>query len=543
MHTNIKDRSIDIFFLSICLIASGFFSIYLGQDSNWDLRNYHFYNAHSFLNNRLTYDIAPAQIQTFLNPLLDIPFYIIIKYLKPIYYGFIVGAVQGINIWLVYKITSLTLIHIPKIQRYLLSIAAGVTGYYGAANISEIGTNFNDNITSLFVLGGLFLILRSIKKGKNAPLSLSTKALLASGLLLGCSAGLKLTTIVYFISMIFSLLLIGPAWNSNIKNAFISGIGFIVGFMTSIGHWMVLLWQNFNNPIFPFYNKFFKSPYYALSNFVDNRFFPHDKYQTLFYPFYFIKRQTLVSEVRFRDIRLAVCYILFALLIFIIFYNWVNRKFSCQEPLSCFGNSDHLKKIYTFIIVFFVFSYILWQCTFSIYRYIIPLELLSPVFIMIIIQYIFPFNKIYIPLSLGIFALIIVTMVPMHWGRVPWTKDYFDFKMPPIENVANSTIIMAGYDPLAYIVPFFPENTRFVRIQSNFFKPSSNTLLQVKVREALQNSKSLYILSKEKRLYKEKVDYDKILKLYNLKIVKQNFKKLSTRFDNDLILFPLSPLN
>ena len=540
IHEKIK---FDVFLLSICFFASGLFSIYLGQTRNWDLKNYHFYIAYSFLDNRLTYDIAPAQIQSFLNPLLDIPFYLVTRYLKPIYCGFLVGGLQGINIWVIYKIASLILANLSKIQRFFLSFAAGLTGYYAAANISEIGTTFHDNITSLFILGAIALILTSIQQNKNQKASISKKRLVASAFLLGCATGLKLTVAIYALSFVFSLLLIGSDWKNRIANTLISSLSVFIGIITTFGFWMVVLWRNFHSPLFPFYNKIFKSPYYDINNFIDDRFFPRDIYQTVFYPFYFIKRQKLVSEVSFRDIRFAVCYILFVLLIFILYYKWVNRKYGPQESLSSFEIQTNLKSIHTYFIFFFVSSYLLWQSTFSIYRYIIPLELLAPVFIILIIRYIFPFYKVFVPLSLITFALILATMVPMNWGRVSWGQDYFNVRIPEIHNIANSTIIMAGYDPLAYIIPFFPERTRFVRVQSNFLLPDSNTLLQVKIRKLLKNSNTLYILYKENRQYKEKVDYNSILKFYDLKITEQNYIKLSTRFDDDLYLFPVSQLN
>src|SRR6185437_15832348 len=39
------------------------------------LANYHYYNAWAFLNGRIGEDIFPAGGQTFLNPILDLPFY------------------------------------------------------------------------------------------------------------------------------------------------------------------------------------------------------------------------------------------------------------------------------------------------------------------------------------------------------------------------------------------------------------------------------------------------------------------------------------
>ncbi|HEY7578337.1 MAG TPA: hypothetical protein VH855_12135, partial [Acetobacteraceae bacterium] len=44
-----------------------------GTDTDWDLRNYHAYNAHALLTGRFWTDVAPAQLQTFFSPVLDIP--------------------------------------------------------------------------------------------------------------------------------------------------------------------------------------------------------------------------------------------------------------------------------------------------------------------------------------------------------------------------------------------------------------------------------------------------------------------------------------
>jgi hypothetical protein len=528
---------IDILLLVICFIASGFLSIYLGQDRNWDLRNYHFYNAYAFLNDRLTYDIAPAQIQSFYNPLLDIPYYWMMTHLLPVIYGFLVGGLQGINIWLIYKIAYCTLVYVSETKRRLLSIAAGITGYYGAANMSEIGTTFHDNITSLFVLGSLLLIVSSIQKRGNLQLYVSKKSVITAGILLGLATGLKLTTAIYSIPFVLAFLFIEIPWIERIRNFLISSLSIGLGFFISAGYWMTTLWKIFQNPLFPYYNKIFKSPYYEFINFSDHRFLPRDKYQILFYPFHFLKNSTLVSDGSFRDIRFTLCYMLLMLFLFMFYYKKVTLKYGHQELTGNFEFSGSLKNMFIFIIVFFVSSYIFWQYMFSIYRYIIPLELLSPVFILLIIRYIFPFEKILTRLSLAIFALIIVTVSPINWGRVAWADSYFDVRIPPLENIDRSIVIMADDEPLSYIIPFFPKSTRFISVQNNFTNPASKTLLQDKIRKILQESGgNLYLLYKEK----SRNDYDGILKFYNLKITKQNFKRLYTRFDDDLFLFPVA---
>jgi hypothetical protein len=61
-------------------IAFGLWSILLGIDSNWDLRNYHLYNAFALLNGKLATDLAPGGFQTYFNPLLDVPYYLAITH-------------------------------------------------------------------------------------------------------------------------------------------------------------------------------------------------------------------------------------------------------------------------------------------------------------------------------------------------------------------------------------------------------------------------------------------------------------------------------
>ena len=63
----------------LCVAVAGAASLLIGKDVNWDLRNYHYYNAFAFLNGRFGWDLAPAQIQTYFNPLGDFPFYALVN--------------------------------------------------------------------------------------------------------------------------------------------------------------------------------------------------------------------------------------------------------------------------------------------------------------------------------------------------------------------------------------------------------------------------------------------------------------------------------
>jgi hypothetical protein len=76
----------------------------IGQDTNWDLRNYHFYNPFAYLTGRMGHDVAVSHVATYYNPLLYIPFYYAVTGLPPKAVGFILGLLPGFNILFLYAI-------------------------------------------------------------------------------------------------------------------------------------------------------------------------------------------------------------------------------------------------------------------------------------------------------------------------------------------------------------------------------------------------------------------------------------------------------
>lgn len=56
-------------------LLAGLVSMQLGQDANWDLRNYHWYNPYAFLNGKIGVDLNPGQFQSYFNPTIDLLYY------------------------------------------------------------------------------------------------------------------------------------------------------------------------------------------------------------------------------------------------------------------------------------------------------------------------------------------------------------------------------------------------------------------------------------------------------------------------------------
>ena len=74
------ERLADLALLAVCVGVAGWIAVRMGQDANWDLQNYHYYIGWAWWHDHRAYtiDIAAAQLQTYHNPLLDLPFFLMV---------------------------------------------------------------------------------------------------------------------------------------------------------------------------------------------------------------------------------------------------------------------------------------------------------------------------------------------------------------------------------------------------------------------------------------------------------------------------------
>jgi hypothetical protein len=507
----------------VYFIGLGILSVILGQDVSWDLRNYHFYNPYMLLTGRFKYDILPAQIQSFFNPLMDVPFFVAIYYLKmpPVVVGFLLGGFHGLNQWFVHLITYQSLNKVSERYKLILSISAAITSILGAAYISELGTSIGDSTSSVFVLAGLFLIITCLSQKQ--PVSLKT--IILAGLLLGLGTGLKLTTALYSISLIVAINFLPTTFKEKIQNLIALIVSMAGGFSLTMGYWIILMWTNFANPLFPFFNKIFQSPYIETDfSLQDTRFLPKDIWQFLFYPFYFIQEQTLVAEVKFKETRFAIAYLLIVILLGVIIYQYTSRR-----SLDKQNNLVHLP-ILGFLLPFYCSAYLIWLKGFSIYRYLMVLELITPVLVILIIAYLYPQKKPVLIISLSIFALIVATVKPLDWWRMGWSDNYFGIDSQALKSYENSTIVMWGDEGTGYIVPYFPPSTRFVRLRGNM-GVSEGTLMRKNAEKFIAETPpdNLYILMTD--FNNKSPDIVKDLAAENLVIDKQNCQPFPTRIE------------
>src|SRR5260370_4001573 len=240
--------------------------------------------------------VPPAGIQTFLIPLAYLPAYLLRHHVGAPFWGMMLGSIHGLNLALIYWFSRLVLS--GSASGSTLAAALGMAGF-GPMTLSEVGTRFADILTALPVIAGLGLILSANAQHR-------TRYLIA-GMLIGGAVGLKLTNMIFFLGAGASLLFAARPLMALSYFA----IGGAIGGLTTGGAWAWTLWQEFGNPVFPFYNTIFRSSEAPLEAMADVRFMPHNLWEAFAYPFYWLIGNHRSSEGPFRDPPFAILFVLF----------------------------------------------------------------------------------------------------------------------------------------------------------------------------------------------------------------------------------------
>lgn len=413
----------------------------LGKELCWDLANYHFYDPYAFLHHRANQDIWPSSfIHLYLNPVLDLLSYFLVNTVSPRMVEFFLGAVHGINGGLLFLIARFFV----RSNKFALGIA--LLGLYGPTVFSGIGSFQNDNTVSLFVLGFILLQLHGIQR-------VSKIFVISAGTVLGIGAGLKLTVLIFFLGN-------AAAWfflpRKFLQSHIIFSLAFVVGMMISSGYWMWELWLKFHNPFFPFFNQLFHSPYFPAVNWSISRFKPVGWMQTIFYPFYF-SWNGQASDSLFLDFRFVVVYLLFLWAGIYVIAKRIQGTITLEER---------------WLYAFFILSYIVWQTYFSIMRYAVVLEMLTPLMIYLLLRRLIPGLFLQWLVCFLIFSFLFISMVPAQRVRAPWyTHNFFDVTLPSMVKNTTQAVVFVPYPAFAesleprpqnYWIPFFPTQWHFV---------------------------------------------------------------------------------
>jgi hypothetical protein len=445
--------------IGVCLVALAgciVFSLSRGQDINWDLRNYHYYASYALLNGRLDIDVAPSQLQTWLNPLPSLISYALINGLEPRAASVVLAVLSSVSIVLMYVMTILSLTDDGRANttlRYVLAALVGVGAFSSPMFLSEVGATFTDVLGGTFVLGGICLLLGH---------KFSTRGYFLGGLCLGIAVGIKLTNGFYVIGWVVALVVVERM--KFVVPVVMSGIGAMLTYLPVGGAWAGYVAMKTGNPFFPAYNDIFRSALYLPIAMVDDRFRPNGVYGALRYLVEWPAGTHPSAEVGFSDVR-------FTLLVVLALATLLSGRFAFSESVAPKDHGDpravFSRKTVIYLTVFFAVSFAVWIRQFGIQRYAVALEQIAPLLVVMMLSLLAASTRAMLIGAMVCVLLVVAGTRSANWGRVKLSQDWFSVRVPSELSAGNTLFVMLGGEPTSYVVPFMPRSDIFVRVEGN----------------------------------------------------------------------------
>lgn len=480
----------DAVLLVACVAAAGAFSLRQGKDANWDLQNYHFYNAWAWLHGQRAYrfDIAAAQLQTYHNPLFDLPFYWMVDAgWDPKVIAVALAVPAGIGAFFVIQLVRLLFRDLPLGERIVADAAAIVLGLTSAISLGVLGTTMNEWPGAALTMASLYIVVRALAHSPQA--ALSRGVLIGAGLLCGLATGAKFTFGVFAVGLcaaIFWRTLLQPAyWRRAFVEAFIFGLAVLAGTAATAGPWMWALWTQFQNPIFPYGNIWIKSPWWGQYEALGRAFGPHSFGEWLMFPFMLTSPpEFYVAEVSYVDARVPVLYGLTLL----AGAAWLAQRASAwmRRPRGAVPMEFRSTELWRVLGIFWAVSFLLWTAQYSIYRYLVPLHLLTGALLVGLLRHVVrPAFATVATVMLAV-GLVATTKIP-DWWRIHLGPKWFDVALPPIEK--DALVLLTTDGPMSYILPFFPADAQFLGINNNISDARRKTLMEDAIRRTIREHK------------------------------------------------------
>src|SRR5206468_3771648 len=219
-------------------------------------------------------------------------------------------------------------------------------------------------------------------------------------------------------------------------------------------------WLAFGNPISPYFNDVFASPLFERANFADTRFIPGSLLTAaITYPFAWLLGMHPTSEVPFRDARFALVVALLPVALVVSALRPARGPSGAPET----GSIVELRQFWLHSL-FFVASYAIWLKQFGYQRYALPLELLTGLILFLSLDRVLR-NRREVTFVFGLLAVFMVIWTrPANWGRIPYSKDWFGIAAPRDQAPPTLYVMMGDDEPFAYVIPFMPQTSRFIRL-------------------------------------------------------------------------------
>ena len=253
-----------LFLLLIC------WAMFAGKDVSWDVLNHQLYLPFSWITGRYRTDLFAASGQSYQNPLGYFPVYGLIQLGLPAWViGILLSAVHSLVLWPLSRIARLIWPGDDN-EDFWWRVLALVLCCVAPIFLIHDGTTSTDPLTGLLVIWAVAL---SLERGQERVAD--RRLALTAGALLGLATAVKMSNAVFVVALVLLWLVKWVAGQADVRRVFAFGAALMLVFAMAAGPWMLWLWRDFGNPIYPLYNEIFHSPYAPQQPLVMTRFLPN----------------------------------------------------------------------------------------------------------------------------------------------------------------------------------------------------------------------------------------------------------------------------
>lgn len=447
-----------------CTVLALLASYFLGKDMNWDTLDYHFYAGFSALHDRFGMDYFPAGSQSYFNPYIYAPFYLLASSRFPaIVDASILAVVQSGILWLTYELALQVCRSQSRPSRQIIAIFSVLFAFGNPILLNQFGSSYADVLTAELVLGGWMLLIRAV----SVP---SAKRVLWAGLLLGAASALKLTNSVHALSAAVILLFIPVRWSGRIRHAAIFAAALVVSSVLICLPWSFRLEQHFSNPLFPLLNGIFRSAQFPTAPMLDFRFMPDSLADALWRPFAIAQPAFMVDdEQQSPDIRYAVLLVAGVL----VLSRWAWRRYTysrSRHPPDSTDISMGVRPLAALGIAF-VLDWTLWLTASGNGRYFTAMACVAGVLMTALIWHLFttPKGRAYLLAMILGLQLLQLCLGTTYRSHIPWDgRAWFEVRVP--KNLPHTPTLYFSYgvQSNAFVVPFLPHGSGFVNIGGDY---------------------------------------------------------------------------
>jgi hypothetical protein len=261
-----------------------------------------------------------------------------------------------------------------------------------------------------------------------------------------------------------------------LRQAWWFGIGVLAGLAATFGPWAFDLWRHFENPVFPYLNQWFQSPWWWQTNVLERAYGPGNVGEWLVFPFNLLgPGERFVTEVRYRDARFPAAWGL----TLAGAAAWLSYRASKRPmPLVPAGVSAAWRVVATFTVV----AFLLWTAQHSIFRYMVAIEMLTGAIIVTMLHRLLRPGYL-AGVGCTIAVLLVATTRFADWWHVDFGKRWFEAEVPRMER--DALVLITSGVPVGYVLPMLPADARHLGVINNLNVPGTGNLLARSITRAI----------------------------------------------------------